>query len=517
MLLFSSQVVANNDSILNKAAIKVWRLQKDAEPLQLEKIVDTLTKEKTRKLHLDCSGCEPNDESCECIFTRLQIENTFNINLITADADSSTKWCPSSSVTSNFFKCNETYSIAGWMACNGFPDCPNGLDEAIMLCNVEAIVTLAPVLAVFFFAFGLAVILSIWGLEDEQETVGGSNHRITETLEDIKDFIMKPTSEKKKNLERNIQKMGLQDKVDLLQETYNIEIEGKDTKGQMMKTAVKGIFAVKSKEKSILLLVKNSAMPTAFKTRVFDLHKMGRMTRIKNFFLEKIPPEEMTYLTLVSNVCKNIVGILTSPSQDTKDLATIAVIWNFYYNVIQQRTEMIDNIDLYSVIILLIAIYISVQLLRMATASSTALPIRIPRCFPFGFRCNPRWVPIFTEIFIGIRRIQLSWKIFTTKLAIVQGIEKIKNEESSSWTDIKIQSSSLNRMYTEIEILDFKEKKMKISAVLGDIVQGAVLLVLLLRKDLRIRGALGLAKLAGQLGIETKSEDISGKKTCTRF
>ena len=70
----------------------------------------------------------------------------------------------------------------------------------------------------------------------------------------------------------------------------------------------------------------------------------------------------------------------------------------------------------------------------------------------------------------------------------------------------------MNRIYNELESLDMKEKKIKITSVLGDIVQGAVLLVLLLRSDLRIRGVLGLAKLAGTLNVDTRSHDTSGKK-----
>ena len=67
-------------------------------------------------------------------------------------------------------------------------------------------------------------------------------------------------------------------------------------------------------------------------------------------------------------------------------------------------------------------------------------------------------------------------------------------------------------MYIKLEGLDFKEKRIKITTVLGDIVQGSVLLVLLLRSDLRIRGALGLAKLASRLNVDTRSSEISGKK-----
>merc|ERR1719264_37301 len=230
----------------------------------------------------------------------------------------------------------------------------------------------------------------------------------------------------------------------------------------MMKTAVERIFTLKSEEKSLLLLVKNSAMPTAFKRRVIDLLKMGAITKTKNFISEKIPQKEMAYLKLLINICKTAAGMLSLPSQDIKDLATISVILNFYNNVIQQRTDMIDNIDLYSIIGLLVAIYASVQLLKLTIAGATALPIRILRCFPFGFKCNPGWIPFFTEIFISIRRIKLHWQIFTSKLEIIKGLDAIRNGEADathSWKDIQIQSSHMNRIYNELESLDVKEKK----------------------------------------------------------
>ena len=509
--------MANNNSVFNKAAIKVWQLVEEAQPLQLENIVDTLTKKETQKLQLDCFGCRTDDYDCNCTFLGIMSENTFNIDLMIADLGSNSKWCPSQTVTSNFFKCNETQSISSEMLCDGFPDCPYWLDETLMMCNVRDIVYVAPVLAVFLLAFCLAIILSIWGFDDNlenlAETAGIPNSRVTATLEDMKDFIMSPTRKNEEMLIQGIQKMGLKDKVDLLKDTYNIEIKGQEVRGELMKTTVERVFTLRSEEKSILLLVKNSVMPTGFKTRVIALLKMGCMTKTLNYLREKIPPKEMAYLRLVFNICKTSAGILSFPLQDIKDLATILVILNFYNNVIQQRTEMIDNIDLYSVISLLVAIYASAQLLRLRIASSTVLPIKIPRCVPFEFECNPGWVPFFTETFISFGKIQNYCQIFTSKLAIIQGLKKIKKggtDPAQKWKDIQNQSSHMNRMCIKLESLDFEEKKIKITAVLGDIVQGAVLLVLLLRSDLRIRGILGIANLASRLNMDTRTSAISG-------
>ena len=55
------------------------------------------------------------------------------------------------------------------------------------------------------------------------------------------------------------------------------------------------MFASKSKIKPLLTLVKHSHMPTAFKTKVIDLIKMGCVTKLKNDIEEKIPPKGVTY------------------------------------------------------------------------------------------------------------------------------------------------------------------------------------------------------------------------------
>ena len=70
-------------------------------------------------------------------------------------------------------------------------------------------------------------------------------------------------------------------------------------------TLLYSYFELKSKERSILLVVKNSVMLTEFKTRVIDLRiKMGCITKTLNYHREKIPPKDIAYVTLVFNICK---------------------------------------------------------------------------------------------------------------------------------------------------------------------------------------------------------------------
>ena len=490
-------------------------MDKEEPTLQLKTLVETLTKRETQKLHLDCSGCETEGQYCNCTFLGILSENAFNIDLMITNKGSSSKWCPSTSVTSNFFECDESQSISSAMLCDAYRDCPNGVDEGLLMCNPEKLSYVMPVFALFLVALCLAIGLSTCEHPDcdNEESVEHVSSCVTHALKDLKDFLTDPIKQKEKRLVNSIQKMGLNAKVSLLKITYNLEMKGKNVSGQMMKTAVERVFALKSEETTLLILVKSSSMPTAFKTRVIDLLKMGIMTRIQNYVFEKIPHTGKVYISLIFNICKTSIRVLLFPTQDVKDLATISVMINFHNNVIQQRTSMIDNIPLNNFIGLLSAIYASAQCLRLMNASSTNLPIPIPRCFPFGFKCNPRCIPFFTEIFISIKKVKHIWKIFTLKLAIIQEFKR--TEEGSPptqiWQDIQMKSSCVNRLYNELESLDLKEKKIKIAAVLGDIFQGAVLLILLLRTDLRLRGILGFANLASRMNVDIKSSDASGE------
>ena len=318
--------------------------------------------------------------------------------------------------------------------------------------------------------------------------------------------------------------MGSLAKVELLKITYNIEFKGKASSELIMKTVVGKVFATKSKVKSLLILVKHSQMPTAFKTKVIDLFKMGCMTKLKNDIEESIPAKEITYLKLAFDICKTFSQIVSLPSQDIKDLVTIGTIINFHLNVIQERTRLIDDVPLNTITGLLLGIFVAVQLLKLLTSSTTELPIQVPSCYPLGFKCDPRWIPFFSESYVCIRRVQQTWKIFSLKMEINQKLEdlsEIQGDATPTWENIQEKSNEINKVYTKLESEDFLAKQIKIVAVLGDILQGAVLLVLVLRTDLRLRGILGLANLANQLDVNTRDENFPGKILtclyCTQF
>ena len=519
------QVVYRNDSIITKAAVKVWDLIEKVESRQIKELVDTLTKRKTQKLHLDCSDCKPNGEFCNCTFLGIMSENTMNIDFLLERNSLSWRWCPSQTVISDMFKCNQNLSISSKMICDKFHDCPDGLDETLALCSPEEFFYMVPVIAFFVNSFALAFYCiskcrhtKNRDNRDEIQEENIPNPRDIMLLKDLKDFLASPSMLKENMLLKRLNQMGLQDRVELLKITYNIETKQAESSGQMMRTVVQMINSTNAATKAILSLVKDSKMPTAFKTRVIDLVKMGSTTKKNSYFDDVIPAKQKTYFETAFGICKTIGQICAFPSQDIKDLAVIAKILNFHYNVIQERSNLIDNIPLLTISGLLLTIYSSVQLLKMTILRSTDLSLKPLRCFPLGFDCNPKWIPFFSESSLGIYKIKKIWQISELKMSIVKTMEDIETERGDTyhlWQDVMIKSAQVNQFSVELERQDCEGKKIKMTAVVGDVLQGAVILVLLLRADLRIRGILGLSKLESRLNafninVDNRNWGVSG-------
>ena len=97
------------------------------------------------------------------------------------------------------------------------------------------------------------------------------------------------------------------------------------------------------------------------------------------------------------------------------------------------------------------------------------------------------------------RKIHQTWKIFSFKLEILQKLEDLERTERKTaniWEDIQAKSNEVNKVYLKQERENFSTKKIAVASILGDILQGTILLVLILRTELRLRGSLGLADLA---------------------
>ena len=77
-----------------------------------------------------------------------------------------------------------------------------------------------------------------------------------------------------------------------------------------------------------------------------------------------------------------------------------------------------------------------------------------------------------------------------------------EDETNAIWKQICATSEDIGETERRIETNNQKRRKVKIVCCVGDIIQGSTLMILMLRRDLRIRGLLGLAKMSNSIGID---------------
>ena len=204
-------------------------------------------------------------------------------------------------------------------------------------------------------------------------------------------------------------------------------------------------------------------------------------------------------------IVKTVVSILLLPVHDIKTVVTISTLANFHYVVIQQRISLIDNLPLRDIITLLVVIYILSHLLKILTASRLETETQ-------ESWCNLRWTPFYAEIYLSIIEIRWTWRIRSLKLDLLRAFHEggvsSREPHSTFWAEVERKSRLINRILVQPEKQRSSQRKVQITTVLVDIVQGAVLLLLVLRADLRIRGTLRLAQLAGWLGADTRDSEI---------
>ena len=103
----SLQITKSNTSITIQGDYKIWptktRSQDQSDNTQLEEVLQMI-KSETNKMKKNYTGCNEGDVTCDCTVEVLR-ENEFDI-VVLLDTDEGLKWCPESTVDSNFFKCS---------------------------------------------------------------------------------------------------------------------------------------------------------------------------------------------------------------------------------------------------------------------------------------------------------------------------------------------------------------------------------------------------------------------------
>ena len=493
---------------MNRAAIKVWDFVEGAHrSLQIEHLVKTLTQDRRQQVQKECSGCGLEDESCNCTFKDILSENTFNVDIMIAtNRTGFHQWCPTRTVTSDFFQCGGSHSVPTKVLCDGYRDCPNNEDESLLMCTHKEYSLAIPMLSCYVVSFGLVLCFALRRslniCENHEPEAQTSSTTIYKLLGSLRDFCAKQTKQSEDRLAKSLRRADLRAKIQLLEIVHNIE----SSRG-LMKVAVQKIFSSTTERKALFLLVKNSTMPTAFKTGIIEMYNMNTMMKLKIKLGECLSAKSKVHIETFYGIVTKIFSILLLPLHDIKTVVTISTLVNFHYVVIQQRLSLIDNLPLHHIITLLILIYILGHLLKILTASRLETETQ-------ESWCNLRWIPFYAEIYLIIIEIRSTWRIRSLKLDLFHTLHEVevssREPHSTFWAEVERKSRSVNRICVQLENQGTAQRKVQITTVLVDIVQGAVLLLLVLRADLRIRGTLRLAQLAGWLGADTRDSEIPG-------
>ena len=136
-----------------------------------------------------------------------------------------------------------------------------------------------------------------------------------------------------------------------------------------------------------------------------------------------------------------------------------------------------------------------------------------PKIHPFwSGEASLRLIPFFNEIFLSIKIIQEKVEVFKLRRSIDANLDKNKDNEEV-WGNVLDTTNQINRAEFKLEKRDQARMRIKICSSIGDILQVSVLAILLLRADLRIRGALIDQQMIEAMGGRNSDGGTPGKKT----
>ena len=137
--------------------------------------------------------------------------------------------------------------------------------------------------------------------------------------------------------------------------------------------------------------------------------------------------------------------------------------------------------------------------------SSTKVLQIVPAC----------WIPFVREIFIAMQKMKEIVKIYRNQLILNELVNKVEAEDAAggiaeAWSDILDLAQNIEQAKISLESLDMQRKQMKMVSILGDILQGSILIVLLLRPDLRVRSFFNSVSMLRSLGLNQNGLETLG-------
>ena len=534
-------MVANNDSVIryfesplqtkilifirfvSKATYKKWSFnESSSRTSQVRSLLKTITKNQRKHIKLNCDGCEQGDEFCNCTLNQIAVENTFQVFVILeSKINSATEWCPQTTLRSDFFVCDEegTRNISAKLMCDGFYDCPDSkADESPIVCNSQLIRILSFTLnmSIYFVAFASAAFLVCSRIQKHLRSLTVENmlteeqkRKISKALAQISNLMTDPSPENEEKASKAIRKMPKLAKLNLIKVSHSIEVRVAEAAENIFEPTIERLFSNinEIKKKELFSLIKDSnCLPTKVKLDILEsFEPKGWVKRTCQDLKKKCGESTKITLVMIQGVLSATIGLLLIPLPEIKDLITIISLKIFHQDVIQGRTELIDNVPLDDFVIILSVIFGLTLILKLFIARSCSVSSTSWR----------HWIPFVPDIEIALRTIQEVIKRHKINSLMQFTIENLEDndEAETEWMKIVTMAHEVEEINLNIEHLGAKKREVKVVSCFGDILQGCILMVLLLRTDLRIRSLLQFSSVCRKIGMDPRKGGAAGGAT----
>ena len=511
-------MLSRDESLLGEALVKKWPLKKTSseETSVSDQLLKRLTTGKQSPLNLVCSGCEPESKNCTCTLSSVSFENKFAVFVLLEIAHLSlTKFCPLEYIETNFFFCDaeQTHKISAHLICDGVINCPKtGADESFSICNPWEIrsVAVSPILINFLAALCCAFYLA--RQQDNRRPRWSTwNAGVVTALKSINRNICTPSPRNEEDMQNAIHELSPVLQLSLARITTNIEIGSGGSTTTFFEPTVESILAQgEDEETEFLGLTKeDNKSSTKFKIAVMkETEPKGIVSKIKTFLLGRLPYKLRIFTKTTKEVVTALFGMITIPAQDVKDVGTVVSLYSFHNNVLQGNDDRLDDFHLNDYITNLAAVTGVIFLLRLLNSFAENDVNGESTSFNF------HKIPFVTEAFVCIQTARESLRSFRTKAAIQDDLDAVRNKEGEEakriWEHVCDKSEDINESERRMETNNQTRGKIKIVCCVGDILQGSMLIILTLRKDLRIRGLLGLTKVTHMIDSDPSNLGLRG-------
>ena len=487
------QVVANNDSILSRAAFKNWQFNTTQdENSELNNLLTTMTRAQENQLDLKCSSCQPDDSFCNCTLEGIAAENTFQVFLVLQSKKAfGTEWCPHSAIRSDFFFCDEekTEKISAKLRCDATVHCSRtGFDESRFVCSPGQIKLLVISINILIYSVALVSAIYLVFFRDSGSKGKGitkatftdqQNAQITKALKLIKTYVQNPELKNEENMTLGIGKLPKKTQLALLKIAHKIEAKGEETTEKLFEPALQSIFLKKSERKDLLTLVKESSSSSVrLKIDVLEaLEPQGWLKQTKAAAERKCPQTVRITLEMLSGMSKTLFGVLRAPLQEIKDILTIVSLKIFFREVLQERIALIDNVPLQDFITILSVIYgfvLALKLLNAFAISPACVRDRTHSCNLKVLGCwfNPHLMPFVTQAVIAMRTIQTTLRKYNSKLRMKDAMEELeamdeRDEQAKVWSAVLTTAEEIEEEDQKMEALSERKRQIKIISCTG--------------------------------------------------